>query len=96
MVLQMAAYIYETAVMDNLLPMLSTKEYSNILCTCKEFKQTYDRKTEWKRRSPPIKTDNYKENATSWNHSLLSLLVTQRRENDSLEQDCFAHISNLY
>ena len=63
MVLQMAAYIYETAVMDNLLPMLSTKEYSNILCTCKEFKQTYDRKTEWKRRSPPIKTDNYKENA---------------------------------
>ena len=63
MVLQMTSYIYETAVMDNLLPMLSTKEYSNILTTCKEFNKTYDRKMERKRRSPPIKTDNYKENA---------------------------------
>ena len=57
----MTSYIYAVPVVDCIIPFLSNKEYISLLITCKEFKDNYDRKIEWMKRSP-FKT-NCKQNA---------------------------------
>lgn len=48
----MSNYMYRPPVIDSIIPFLSNTEYGRLLSTCKEIKTEFDRKSEWKRRSP--------------------------------------------
>ena len=48
----MSDYMYQPPVIDSIIPFLSNTEYGRLLSTCSEIKTEFDRKIEWKRRSP--------------------------------------------
>lgn len=48
-------YMLTPAVLNPLIPFLSSIEYGCLLCTCKEIRDNYDYGTEWKRRSPEVR-----------------------------------------
>ena len=51
----MNSYLMTPAVLDPLIPHLTSISYGNLLCTCKEINENFDYHTEWKKRIPNIK-----------------------------------------
>ena len=45
-------YILSPAILNPLLPFLTSISYGNILCTCKEIHDNFDYKSEWQKRCP--------------------------------------------